>query len=1633
MNKSYLAASTMCLVGQEAEDSELQESSEIHEIPVVRAEWVLHSVRCKQRLPISCFQAPFGDDQAGQVFGHLSICLGGINEKDKQSLWALIISKGGNVTFELNKQTTHLVVGAASGPKYFEALKRNGTKHTAAGSDESKNEDSIKIVTPDWVTQCIQKKSRLLEKPFHPRLMTLPGQPVTQPRPRRPKHRVKPRQVQLPVGPTRHSTRLTTPVTAQKSGAPGKSPTNPLLLKQLQGGNTPTGITSQGRFSAPVVTSSKSSLPPPPTLPMSRVSLASPPNTPVQARKSAPVPVANSSATAISITSSSKSNVKPSATTTSSPSVVKTSVVVTSPITALPVVSNQAKSSNAVPSKATSVPSSKTESNTFTTAATTHTLITATKSPATTITTAIDPNTSKVVVGTKVTPTKSPVVSATTETTSAIANSTLASATTTVTNMATMVNSSCASQNITSCQGVTITSAPRAIIAPSGASIQLPQTPVSMSTAQMLAGQKPLPPASLAAPAQTLPGTSPGNLPTTSTFGQITASNVSATTNSFTNTKPAVLQQQQQPMAIQSLSMTQANTITLPQQATTTGPTAQLSNQQTMTTNLQGQTPLVNQNQQVPPVLQQQQMQPQMQNQQQIQPIATALQPGQQAHSVTPGNLQTMQPGQQAMQPGQGMGTMANQQWNQQQWQGTPTTSFPQQQQWQQSQQPMTPGQIGQQIRPRQVTPHMVQQQQIIQRHIASLTLEQRNAFTQMPAREKQIYLHQRGLLLSPQRPMLALTEQQKEMLQAMDPQQKAAFIEKLRKEAHMRQMMIQQRQMAQQQQGQQAVASQGQPIQQNVGGSTVNSPQQMQQWGPITQGAQPQQFGQNVRGPSHTSPQPMQVQQQISPSGSITPPNNRMQIPTNMQIQGQNRPQWSGETHPALAQVPRTPQQLQHLQRLQLQREQQLEQQQMLPQQRPQTPVSMSPLGSGSTSGQQSPVGPQMTGPPQSPQVPQSPQAVGQMQQQFMQPTSQMGQPISTMPQGAVGIGQSPQSGSVANPNQKTKAALASMINSRLQQPQTPTMTPGGMSLPGAIQQQPMPAAPPPQQMPPQMSPQNVGGGSPSMDASATSRLQMMNQQLQHQLPGQAPPPGAAMIGSQQSMVGQPPAMFAQQQRQQLSPQQHQQYLAMSQQRRALEAMGQRGPIPPQMTGSPVSPHSMGPRFIGPRGPVGMQPPHMRPGMAGITPLAQRQPVFYGHDPTTVGKLPPEYCLLGCIFYIIDYQNDQDESKYVRDWKKVIRQFGGEVEDAYHPRITHLMCKNQDSSISGQALREGKRLVTVYWLNDVVVLRKVVPPWKGVHFPLPADFDEPCKHMILTITGFEGRDRDWVKDMIKLSGAKYTSYFTRHNHAIVCKSPDGEKYNKAKEWKVPTVSVQWLNEVLFGNVNGAQVMNNPKFQNFKLEDPFKMEYALVPNLIAAWKNPIGVTRETYQKFKANPPTRLKRKAENLKAEEEGAKRLKLQEEQTKGISEASSSKSNESDTEVKVENGEYQANQVNTNGEHNGVTYAIDQEKIENRIDENENQSNIKKELDGDGMEMNTPNILFTGFVPSSLSEMERMARLLGANVVTCQNASKATHMVMPKLGRTMAFLCGITYVKYILSSTWIEDSNKEKKFLGK
>ena len=54
-----------------------------------------------------------------------------------------------------------------------------------------------------------------------------------------------------------------------------------------------------------------------------------------------------------------------------------------------------------------------------------------------------------------------------------------------------------------------------------------------------------------------------------------------------------------------------------------------------------------------------------------------------------------------------------------------------------------------------------------------------------------------------------------------------------------------------------------------------------------------------------------------------------------------------------------------------------------------------------------------------------------------------------------------------------------------------------------------------------------------------------------------------------------------------------------------------------------------------------------------------------------------------------------------------------------------------------------------------------------------------------------------------------------------------------------------WLNDVLFGLANVAQSMNNPRYQQFKPEEPIRIDYSLVKHLIQAWKNPVRVKRMT--------------------------------------------------------------------------------------------------------------------------------------------------------------------------------------------
>ena len=282
-------------------------------------------------------------------------------------------------------------------------------------------------------------------------------------------------------------------------------------------------------------------------------------------------------------------------------------------------------------------------------------------------------------------------------------------------------------------------------------------------------------------------------------------------------------------------------------------------------------------------------------------------------------------------------------------------------------------------------------------------------------------------------------------------------------------------------------------------------------------------------------------------------------------------------------------------------------------------------------------------------------------------------------------------------------------------------------------------------------------------------------------------------------------------------------------------------------------------PRPAGPHSP-GQVPPNMVGGAAQHYP----RPSLFGHDTNTM--LPRELCLVGCVFYIADYHAEL-LPHVIDTWRRVIQQHGGEVVGVYDSvRVTHILCKNQQSPMYLQGVKEGKRCITIFWLNDILLRGKMAPPWQAIHLPTPFGNDnKPCKDLVISITGFEKEEKAIIKLMIQLVGAKHTGNFSRSNHILISKKFEGSssaKVAKAKEYRTPIVNGIWLSEVLQGQNVPPLVCHGSKYQH-QLDDPLRIDPSLASHLFNAWKQPISVSKESVEKAKAIRESALrKRKSE---------------------------------------------------------------------------------------------------------------------------------------------------------------------------
>ncbi|EDV29485.1 uncharacterized protein TRIADDRAFT_51872 [Trichoplax adhaerens] len=183
--------------------------------------------------------------------------------------------------------------------------------------------------------------------------------------------------------------------------------------------------------------------------------------------------------------------------------------------------------------------------------------------------------------------------------------------------------------------------------------------------------------------------------------------------------------------------------------------------------------------------------------------------------------------------------------------------------------------------------------------------------------------------------------------------------------------------------------------------------------------------------------------------------------------------------------------------------------------------------------------------------------------------------------------------------------------------------------------------------------------------------------------------------------------------------------------------------------------------------------------------------------------KMRQRYLLVGCVFLIIDYQQDVDDG-IISIWKK--------------------------------ALRDGKKIATICWLNDVLRKEEIFTPRDCMQIPVPSKYIiDACKEMVIAVTGYTGKERDKVKMIINAIGANYTPHLSRKNTHLICKSPSGEKFFKAKEWRIFTVNCKWLADILNTGIVAPCAME--RYIQFGKPNEMSLEYECNEPILRIWKS----------------------------------------------------------------------------------------------------------------------------------------------------------------------------------------------------
>lgn len=119
--------------------------------------------------------------------------------------------------------------------------------------------------------------------------------------------------------------------------------------------------------------------------------------------------------------------------------------------------------------------------------------------------------------------------------------------------------------------------------------------------------------------------------------------------------------------------------------------------------------------------------------------------------------------------------------------------------------------------------------------------------------------------------------------------------------------------------------------------------------------------------------------------------------------------------------------------------------------------------------------------------------------------------------------------------------------------------------------------------------------------------------------------------------------------------------------------------------------------------------------------------------------------------------------------------------------------------------------VVSVIWLKTAIADGKLPSSIsrKPLLFqPQPWPLQLLSKGLKLAVTGFVHSERSAVIQLIRAVGASYTESMKPSNTHLICREAKGAKYEKAIEWRLHVVSIEWLYHVVqygYGGQNGTE------------------------------------------------------------------------------------------------------------------------------------------------------------------------------------------------------------------------------------